>query len=60
MPTYVIAGKRIQTQQPLTGEQIDEIAGEIGGVSPQPAAAQTEAQATTSGFMMGLKDPISG
>lgn len=60
MPTYVIAGKRIQTQQPLTDEQIDEIAGEIGGVSPQPAAAQPETQAPTSGFMMGLKDPISG
>lgn len=58
MPTYVIAGKRVQTQQPLTDEQIDEIAAEIGGQPVTPAQPQTEAP--TSGFLMGLKDPISG
>lgn len=58
MPTYVIAGKRIQTQQPLTDEQIDEIAAEMGGQPVTPAQPQIEAP--TSGFMMGLKDPISG
>lgn len=58
MPTYVIAGKRIQTQQPLTDEQIDEIAAEMGGQPVTPTQPQTEAP--TSGFMMGLKDPISG
>jgi hypothetical protein len=38
MPTYTINGKRITTESPLTEEQIDEIAGELGGgtAAPQP------------------------
>lgn len=59
MPTYVIAGKRVQTQQPLTDEQIDEIAADITG-QPTAQPTQPQAEAPTSGFMMGLKDPISG
>lgn len=57
MPTYNIGGKRITTEAALSDEQIDEIAGELGAVKPQ---AQTQAQAPTSGFLMGLKDPLSG
>jgi hypothetical protein len=60
MPTYVIGGKRIQTEQPLTDTQIEEIAVDLG-VAPAPQAqAQPQASAPTSGFLMGLKDPISG
>jgi hypothetical protein len=56
MPTYVIGGKRVTTPQPLTDEQIDEIAMDMGVIkAPAPAVS-----APTSGFVMGLKDPISG
>lgn len=60
MPTYVIGGKRIQTQQPLSDEQIEEIAADLGVVSAPTTPAQQQATAPTSGFLMGLKDPISG
>jgi hypothetical protein len=60
MPTYVIGGKRIQTQQPLSDEQIEEIAADLGVVSAPATPAQQQATAPTSGFLMGLKDPISG
>lgn len=60
MPTYVIGGKRIQTQQPLSDEQIEEIAADLGVVSAPATPAQQQTTAPTSGFLMGLKDPISG
>lgn len=55
MPTYVIGGRRITTEQPLSDDQIDEIAADLGLVKPQP-----QVSAPTSGFAMGLKDPLSG
>jgi hypothetical protein len=36
MPTYVIGGKRIRTEQPLSDEQIDEIAAELGATAAAP------------------------
>jgi len=60
MPTYVIGGKRIQTEQTLSDTQIEEIASDLG-VSAQPQPTEQEvAAAPSSGFLMGLKDPISG
>lgn len=55
MPTYVIGGRRITTEQPLSDDQIDEIAADLGLVKPQP-----QVSAPASGFAMGLKDPLSG
>lgn len=60
MPTYVIGGKRIKTEQPLSDTQIEEIASDLG-VAAQPQPTEQEvAAAPSSGFLMGLKDPISG
>ncbi len=58
MPTYVIGDKKIRTEAPLTEAQIDEIAGSLGIVQQQPVASNVAA-APSSGFLMGLKDPIS-
>jgi hypothetical protein len=55
MPTYVIGGRKITTEQPLTDDQIDEIAMDMGLLKARPSVS-----APTSGFVMGLKDPISG
>jgi hypothetical protein len=56
MPTYVINGKKVRTETALTDAQIDEIASSLGGTTTQSATA---ANAPTSGFLMGLKDPIT-
>lgn len=52
MPTYVIGGKQIKTDRVLTDADIEEIASSLGTT---PAV-----EAPTSGFLMGLKDPITG
>ncbi len=57
MPTYVIGGRRVTTEKELSDDQIDEIASEMSGTQPQ---AQPQVAAPTSGFVMGLKDPLSG
>jgi hypothetical protein len=54
MPTYVIGGKKIQTETELNESQIDEIASSLGVAKEQPSVA-----APSSGFLMGIKDPIS-
>lgn len=54
MPTYVIGGKKIQTEAQLSESQIDEIASSLGVTKEQPSVA-----APSSGFLMGIKDPIS-
>jgi hypothetical protein len=54
MPTYVIGGKKIQTEAQLSESQIDEIASSLGVTKDQPSVA-----APSSGFLMGIKDPIS-
>jgi hypothetical protein len=54
MPTYVIGGKKIQTEAQLSESQIDEIASSLGAAQEQPSVA-----APSSGFLMGIKDPIS-
>jgi len=54
MPTYVIGGKKIQTEAQLSESQIDEIASSLGVTQEQPSVA-----APSSGFLMGIKDPIS-
>ena len=54
MPTYVIGGKKIQTEAQLSESQIDEIASSLGVTKEQPSIA-----APSSGFLMGIKDPIS-
>ena len=60
MPNYVIGGKTIRTDQPLSDQQIEEIAADLG-IMPTPAPTQAAvAQAPSSGFLMGLKDPLSG
>lgn len=64
MPTYTINGKRVKTDQPLTDEQIDEIASELGVAPSKPAvkeAAQPQAPATPSIMeqMFGLGSPIA-
>jgi len=43
MPTYVIGGKRITTQQELSEDQIDEIASEMGS-TPAQQPTQTRQQ----------------
>lgn len=58
MPTYNIGGKTIRTEQPLNDSQIEEIAASFGVQPQQPVTSKTAA-APTSGFLMGLKDPIS-
>ena len=54
MPTYVIGGKKIKTETELNESQIDEIASSLGVAKEQPSVA-----APSSGFLMGIKDPIS-
>jgi len=54
MPTYVIGGKKIQTEAQLSESQIEEIASSLGVAKEQPSVA-----APSSGFLMGIKDPIS-
>jgi hypothetical protein len=54
MPTYVIGGKKIKTETELNESQIDEIASSLGVSKEQPSVA-----APSSGFLMGIKDPIS-
>jgi len=54
MPTYVIGGKKIKTETELNESQIDEIASSLGVTQEQPSVA-----APSSGFLMGIKDPIS-
>jgi hypothetical protein len=54
MPTYTIYGKRIKADEPLSEQEIEEIAAELSGKPvTQPKAS------ITSGFLMGLKDPIT-
>lgn len=63
MPIYTINGKRIKTEQPLTDEQIDEIAADLG-TTPQPTtsdpvqAKQPVAPSVTE-QMFGLGSPIA-
>lgn len=66
MPIYEIEGKRVQTDTPLSEDEIDEIGASIRAQQQTaPAAPQEQALGTvdtgniTSGFMMGLKDPIT-
>lgn len=66
MPIYEIEGKRVQTDTPLSEDEIDEIGASIRAQQQvAPAAPQEQALGTvdtgniTSGFMMGLKDPIT-
>jgi hypothetical protein len=54
MPTYVIGGKRVTTPQPLTDEQIDEIAMDMGLIQPpkpsqQPTPAPQPSMPVVSG-----------
>lgn len=46
MPTYIINGKRIKTEERLTDEQIDEIAADLAA-SPQPEPAPQPTQTPT-------------
>ena len=48
MPTYVIGDKRIRTEQPLSDEQIDEIAAELGAST----STQQQPQAQTQGSLV--------
>ena len=66
MPIYEIEGKRVQTDTPLSEDEIDEIGASIRAQQEvAPAAPQEQALGTvdtgniTSGYMMGLKDPIT-
>ena len=58
MPTYTIEGKRVTTDAPLSEAEIDEIASSIKGKTATAGAEKAPAP-ITSGFLMGLKDPIS-
>ena len=44
MPTYIINGKKVKTETPLSDEQIDEIAADLGAEAPTQEKA-------TPGFM---------
>lgn len=57
MPTYVIEGKEVETSNKLSDAEIDEIAASIRG--QQPEKQEPTEGGITSGFAMGLKDPIS-
>ena len=57
MPTYTIEGKKVVTEGQLSDADIDEIASSIRGQQPEPAAPAEGG--ITSGFAMGLKDPIT-
>lgn len=66
MPIYEIEGKRVQTDTPLSEDEIDEIGAQIKAQQQTaPAVPQEQALGTidtgdiTSGYMMGLKDPIT-
>lgn len=57
MPTYIIEGKEVETEGKLSDADIDEIAASIRG--QQPTQQQPTEGGITSGFAMGLKDPIT-
>ena len=57
MPTYTIEGKKVVTEGQLSDADIDEIASSIRGQQPEPVAPAEGG--ITSGFAMGLKDPIT-
>lgn len=66
MPLYEIEGKRVRTETPLSDAEIDEIGARIRSEALPVAAPQQEKPLgtvdtgeITSGFAMGLKDPIS-
>lgn len=65
MPTYLIEGKKVKADKPLSEQEIDEIGAGIRSQSSFPKEEAEKPLGTvdtgdiTSGFMMGLKDPIS-
>ena len=65
MPLYEIEGKRVRTEVPLSEAEIDEIGASIRA-QQAPLATQSERPLGSvnlgnieSGYMMGLKDPIT-
>lgn len=65
MPTYLIEGKKVKADKPLSEQEIDEIGAGIRSQSSFPKEEAEKPLGTvdtgdiTSGFVMGLKDPIS-
>lgn len=64
MPTYLIEGKRVKAAAPLSEAEIDEIGAGIKAkaaslAEPDMPVGTVDTGEITSGFMMGLKDPIS-
>lgn len=65
MPLYEIEGKRVRTEVPLSEAEIDEIGASIRA-QQAPLATQSERPLGSvnlgnieSGYMMGLKDPLT-
>jgi hypothetical protein len=55
MPSYVIGGRTIKTDQPLSDAQIEEIAADIGvAATPAPTLAAM-AEAPSYGFKRSYK-----
>lgn len=57
MPSYIIGGKKITTQNALTDEQIDEIASELGAPSAAPLTREQLISQIPSG---GNAPPVQG
>lgn len=62
MPTYLIEGKKVKTDRPLSDDEIDEIAASIKGTAAAPATTVPEPQQARPSMaqqMFGLGSPLA-
>jgi len=67
MPVYLIEGKKVRSETPLSDAEIDEIGAEIRASQQAAPTVPTQEKPMgsvdtgdiTSGFLMGIKDPIT-
>jgi hypothetical protein len=59
MPTYLIEGKKVKTDRPLSDDEIDEIASSIKGTAAAPAPAPKQERPSMGQQMFGLGSPLA-
>jgi hypothetical protein len=59
MPTYLIEGKKVKTDRPLSDDEIDEIASSIKGTAAAPAPAPQQERPSMGQQMFGLGSPLA-
>lgn len=59
MPTYLIEGKKVKTDRPLSDDEIDEIGSSIKGTAAAPAPAPQPVQPSMGQQMFGLGSPLA-